>query len=83
MGNAYVSETSPIIVGDYKNDPDAEGYFLNDVALIDTEAETYEVVNLGDVEYTWRGAVRGPNDDASTSSAAMAPSTCSTRAPAS
>ncbi|MGO1410161.1 MAG: zinc metallochaperone AztD [Microbacterium sp.] len=64
MGNAYVSETSPIIVGDYKNDPDAEGYFLNDVALIDTEAETYEVVNLGDVEYTWRGAVRGPNDDA-------------------
>ncbi|WP_119695973.1 zinc metallochaperone AztD [Microbacterium halotolerans] len=64
MGNAYVSETSPIIVGDYKKDPDAEGYFLNDVALIDTEAETYKVQNLGDVEYTWRGAVRGPNDDA-------------------
>lgn len=62
MGNAYVSETSPLVVGDYKEDPDAEGYLLNDVALIDTASETYEVVNLGDVEYTWRGVVRGPQD---------------------
>lgn len=62
MGNAYVSETSPIAVGDYKNDPDDEGYLLNDVALIDTENETYAVQNLGDVEYTWRGAGRGPGD---------------------
>lgn len=62
MGNAYVSETSPIVLGDYKNDPDAEGYLLNDVAIIDTDNSTYDVQNLGDVEYTWRGAGRGPDD---------------------
>ncbi|TCN47290.1 hypothetical protein EV641_1191 [Rhodococcus sp. SMB37] len=65
MGNAYVSETSPLIVGDYKNDPDAEGYLLNMVTLIDTEAHTYEAIELPDgIEYTWRGIARGPNDQA-------------------
>jgi hypothetical protein len=62
MGNAYVSETSPIVVGDYKHDPDAEGYLLHEVALIDTAAHTYEVVHLDGIEYTWRGVVRGPED---------------------
>ncbi|WP_314649675.1 zinc metallochaperone AztD [uncultured Microbacterium sp.] len=63
MGNAYVSETSPIVVGDYKNDPDAEGYLLSAVTLIDTAAKTYEVVNLPEgVEYTFRDVVRGPDD---------------------
>lgn len=63
MGNAYVSETSPIIVGDYKNDPDAEGYLLGAVTLIDTEALTYEVVDLPEgAEYTFRDVVRGPED---------------------
>nr|AIU93706.1 hypothetical protein LRS1606.272 [Rhodococcus sp. NS1] len=65
MGNAYVSETSPLVVGDYKNDPDAEGYLLNMVALIDTAARTYEAIELPDgIEYTWRGIARGPNDQA-------------------
>ncbi|QDE33920.1 hypothetical protein FIV50_03440 [Microbacterium foliorum] len=63
MGNAYVSETSPIIVGDYKNDIDAEGYLLSAVTLIDTEAKTLEVVDLPEgVEYTFRDVVRGPED---------------------
>jgi outer membrane protein assembly factor BamB len=63
MGNAYVSETSPIVVGDYKNDPDAEGYLLNSVALIDTEKHTYNVVKLPDtVKYTFRDIARGPGD---------------------
>lgn len=63
MGNAYVSETSPIVVGDYKNDPDAEGYLLNAVTLIDTAAKTYEVVELPEgVEYTFRDIARGPED---------------------
>lgn len=63
MGNAYVSETSPIVVGDYKNDPDAEGYLLHAVTLIDTAAKTYEVVDLPEgVEYTFRDVVRGPDD---------------------
>jgi outer membrane protein assembly factor BamB len=63
MGNAFVSETSPIVVGDYKNDPDAEGYLLNSVALIDTEQHTYNVVKLPDtVQYTFRDIARGPGD---------------------
>jgi outer membrane protein assembly factor BamB len=63
MGNAYVSETSPIIVGDYKSDPDAEGYLLNAVTLIDTEAKTLEVVDLPEgVGYTFRDVARGPDD---------------------
>jgi len=63
MGNAYVSESSPIIVGDYKNDPDAEGYLLSAVALIDTAAKSYEVVELPEgIEYTFRDVARGPED---------------------
>ncbi|MEA5453955.1 zinc metallochaperone AztD [Sinomonas sp. JGH33] len=60
MGNAYTSETSPIIVGDYKSNPDAEGYLLNAVTLIDTAKHAYRVVNLpSDVRYTWRDIARG------------------------
>lgn len=63
MGNAYVSETSPLVVGDYKDDVDAEGYLLSAVTLIDTEARTLEVVDLPEgVEYTFRDIVRGPED---------------------
>ncbi|TFB12035.1 hypothetical protein E3U55_17270, partial [Filobacillus milosensis] len=63
MGNAFVSETSPIVVGDYKNDPDAEGYLLNAVTLIDTAAETLDVVELpAEVQYTFRDIARGPGD---------------------
>ncbi|GAA3597243.1 zinc metallochaperone AztD [Kineosporia mesophila] len=63
MGNAYVSGTSPIVVGDYKNDPDAEGYLLNAVTLIDTEKGEYEVVRLPEtVQYTFRDVARGPDD---------------------
>lgn len=63
MGNAYVSETSPLVVGDYKNDPDAEGYLLDAVTIIDTAAQTLDVVELPDeVRYTWRGVARGPQD---------------------
>lgn len=63
MGNAYVSETSPIVVGDYKSDADAEGYLLGAVTLIDTEARTLDVVELPEgVEYTFRDVARGPDD---------------------
>lgn len=63
MGNAYVSETSPLVVGDYKNDPDAEGYLLKAVTVIDTAARTLEVVELPEgVEYTFRDIARGPGD---------------------
>lgn len=60
-GNAYVSETSPLIVGDYKDDPDAEGSLLHAVTVIDPAAKTLDVVKLPDgAEYTWRGVARGP-----------------------
>lgn len=63
MGNAYVSESSPIVVGDYNNDQDAEGYLLDAVTLIDTEARTLDVLDLPDgVEYTFRDIARGPED---------------------
>lgn len=63
MGNAWVSETSPIVVGDYKDDRDAEGYLLHRLALIDTAANTLDVVDLPEgVEYTFRGVARGPDD---------------------
>lgn len=65
MGNAYVSETSPVVVGDYKSDPDAEGYLLKAVTLIDTAAKTLEVVELPEgVGYTFRDVARGPDDHA-------------------
>ncbi|MBY6540390.1 hypothetical protein HQ325_17075 [Rhodococcus sp. BP-349] len=64
-GNAYVSETSPLVVGDYKNDADAEGSLLQAVTVIDTVAKTLEVVQMPDgAEYTWRGVSRGPDDKA-------------------
>jgi hypothetical protein len=63
MGNAWVSETSPLVVGDHKDDPDAEGYLLHAVTLIDTAADTLDVVDLPEgVEYTFRGVARGPGD---------------------
>lgn len=64
-GNAYVSESSPLVVMDYKTDPDAEGYLLRDLALVDTAAGTLETVALPDgVEYTYRGVGRGPAEEA-------------------
>lgn len=63
MGNAFVSETSPIVVGDYKNDVDAEGYLLGAVTLIDTAAKTLRIVDLPDgAEYTFRDIARGEDD---------------------
>lgn len=64
MGNAYVTDTSPIAVGDYNSNPDSEGYLLTELALIDTEAKSMTVVDLPDgISYTWRDVARGPGDD--------------------
>jgi hypothetical protein len=63
-GNQYVSETSPITVGDYNSDPDSEGYLLTKLVLTDTEAKTSTVVETPEgIGYTWRGVARGPNDE--------------------
>lgn len=63
MGNAYVSDSSAVVVGDYKDDRDAEGYLLHRVALIDTAAKTQRVVDMpAGAEYTFRDVARGPGD---------------------
>ncbi|QLD11308.1 zinc metallochaperone AztD [Microbacterium oleivorans] len=65
IGNAYVSESSPLVVMDYKDDPDAEGYLLRNIALVDTEAKSLTKVALpAGVEYTFRGVARGPAGEA-------------------
>lgn len=62
-GNIFVTDTSPLVIGDYKNDPDAEGYLLSSVALIDTAKASMEVVPLPEgVSYTFRDLARGPKD---------------------
>ncbi|HWV48230.1 MAG TPA: zinc metallochaperone AztD, partial [Microbacterium sp.] len=65
IGNAYATEHSPQVVMDYKDDPDAEGYLLTHLALVDTEAKTLEKVALPDgISYTWRGVTRTEDGDA-------------------
>jgi hypothetical protein len=62
-GNQYVSETSPLTVGDYNADPDSEGYLLSQLVITDTAAKTSEVVDMPNgATYTWRGVARGPED---------------------
>jgi outer membrane protein assembly factor BamB len=64
-GNQYVTETSPIAVGDYNSDPDREGVLLEQLTLVDTVAKTAEIVTLpGGAGYTWRDVARGPSDEA-------------------
>lgn len=62
-GNQYVSETSPITVGDYNSDPDAEGVELSQIVLTDTVAKESTVHEL-DFGYTWRGIARTADDGA-------------------
>ena len=63
-GNAYVTDTSAIAFGDYKTDPDQEGYLLSQLARIDTATQTMSIVDLPEgVEYTWRGVGRDGHDD--------------------
>lgn len=65
VGNAYTTETSPIVVTDYKDDPDAEGVSLHRLGLVDTRAESLEVIDMPQgVEYTWRGVRRDAQDNA-------------------
>lgn len=68
IGNAYVTDSSPIAVLDYKDDPDAEGVELSHIALADTTdpaTASLTVLDLpADVFYTWRGVGRDGHDDA-------------------
>ncbi|MFV0306412.1 MAG: zinc metallochaperone AztD [Desertimonas sp.] len=64
IGNIFTTETSPVAFGDYRSDPDAEGYLLSAVALIDAAAPELTIVALPEgAEYTFRDLARGPNDE--------------------
>jgi hypothetical protein len=64
-GNQYVSETSPLTVGDYNSDPDSEGSLLSQLVITDTAAKTLTVIDMPEgAEYTWRGVARTADNNA-------------------
>ena len=60
VGNQFGTESSDVVLGDYKSDPEG---ILTKIALIDTEAESINVVDLG-MQYTFRNLARGDDDTA-------------------
>ena len=59
IGNQAGSDASPITLGDYKQDPDAELERPTAVSLIDTTDASLRLVDLG-TSYTFRSLARGP-----------------------
>lgn len=58
IGNQFSVEGSPIVLGDYNDDPEAEGIALDTISLVDTESESIQLVEL-DTEYTYSNLARG------------------------
>lgn len=63
IGNQAGSDVSPVLLGDYKTDPEAELERPTRVSLIDTEKKTLRLVDLG-TSYTFRSLARGPHGEA-------------------
>lgn len=63
IGNQAGSEESPVILGDYKTDPDAELERPESIALVDTAEGDLELVDLPS-SYTFRSLGRGPAGEA-------------------
>jgi outer membrane protein assembly factor BamB len=63
IGNQAGTEASPIILGDYKSDPDAELERPTRVSLIDTRTSTVKLVDLPS-SYTFRSLGRGDAGEA-------------------
>ncbi|MFC4012504.1 zinc metallochaperone AztD [Nonomuraea purpurea] len=63
VGNQSGSDSSPIVLGDYKKDPDAELERPTRISLIDTVGGTLKLVDLG-TSYTFRSLARGPQGEA-------------------
>ncbi len=63
IGNQAGSDVSPIVLGDYKQDPDAELERPEQISLIDTRDTSLELVDLG-TSYTFRSLGRGPQGEA-------------------
>ncbi|QER87617.1 zinc metallochaperone AztD [Streptomyces tendae] len=63
IGNQAGSDASPILLGDYKTDPEAELERPTRVSLIDTEKKKLRLVDLG-TSYSFRSLARGPHGEA-------------------
>ncbi|MFI6578154.1 zinc metallochaperone AztD [Nocardiopsis sp. NPDC050513] len=63
IGNQAGSEESPVVLGDYKTDPDAELERPERVALLDTEEADLTLVDLPS-SYTFRSLGIGPDGEA-------------------
>lgn len=63
IGNQAGTEASPIVLGDYKTDPDAELERPTTVSLIDSRDASLELVELP-ASYTFRSLARGDDGEA-------------------
>ncbi|MFJ9162419.1 zinc metallochaperone AztD [Streptomyces griseoviridis] len=63
IGNQAGSDASPILLGDYKTDPEAELERPTRVSLVDTEKKKLRLVELG-TSYSFRSLARGPHGEA-------------------
>ncbi|CAM5359632.1 zinc metallochaperone AztD [Streptomyces fimicarius] [Streptomyces griseus] len=63
IGNQAGSDESPVVLGDYKKDKDAELERPEQVSLIDTRTGTMRLVDIG-TSYTFRSLARGPHGEA-------------------
>ncbi|MGW5877951.1 zinc metallochaperone AztD [Nocardiopsis terrae] len=63
IGNQAGSDNSPIVLGDYKTDPDAELERPERIALVDTTDASLSLIDLPS-SYTFRSLGRGPDGEA-------------------
>ena len=63
IGNQAGSEESPVTLGDYKSDPDAELERPQRISLINTATKQLQLVDLG-TSYSFRSLARGPHGEA-------------------
>ncbi|MFI9611636.1 zinc metallochaperone AztD [Streptomyces sp. NPDC052023] len=63
IGNQAGSDVSPILLGDYKTDPEAELERPTRISLIDTRTAKLRLVDLG-TSYSFRSLGRGPHGEA-------------------
>ncbi|MFJ4108988.1 zinc metallochaperone AztD [Oerskovia enterophila] len=63
IGNQAGSDESPVVLGDYKSDPDAELERPTRVSLVDTVSRQITLVDTG-ASYTFRSLGRGPHGEA-------------------
>ncbi|NLU83331.1 hypothetical protein HCA44_11120 [Rhodococcus sp. HNM0569] len=62
IGNHASDESSPVVLGDYKTDPDAELERPERISLVDTERGEIALVDLG-TSYSFRSLARGPHGE--------------------